>query len=203
MMAGLLMTLRGTPFVYEGQEIGMTNGDFCDLSEVRDIESHNVYAMAKRLGIPKKIRWRMIRRTSRDNARTPMQWSDSTGAGFTTGTPWLKINENFKDVNVACERERENGVLAFWKRMITMRRSDRALCEGDFSPLYEGRRIYAFARELEGRRLVSVLNMSGKAVRMPRCLQGCGRLAVSSCDSVEEYTLSPFEFRLYESEERQ
>ena len=201
MVAGLLMTLRGTPFVFEGQEIGMTNGDFRDLSEVEDIESHNIYAMAKRLGIPKRIRWKMIQRTSRDNARTPMQWSKDVGAGFTTGTPWLKINANFKDVNVQDESEREGGVLAFWKRMIAMRRGDRTLCEGDFSPIYEGRRIYAFARELDGRRLVSLCNMSGKTVKLPKALKGCGRLVVSSVESVVEDTLSPFEFRLYESEE--
>ena len=70
------LKLKGTPFVFEGQEIGMTNGDFKDLTEVEDIESHNIYAMAKGLGIPKRIRWKMIQRTSRDNARTPYQWND-------------------------------------------------------------------------------------------------------------------------------
>ena len=103
MMAGLVMTLRGTPYVFEGQEIGMTNGDFSNLDEIADIESHNVYKMAKSLGIPKGMRWKMIKRTSRDNARTPMQWSADEGAGFTSGKPWLKINGNRVDVNVEKE----------------------------------------------------------------------------------------------------
>ena len=199
MMAGLLMTLRGTPFVYEGQEIGMVNGDFRDLSEVEDIESHNIYAMAKNLGIPKRIRWKMIQRISRDNARTPMQWSAEDGAGFTKGTPWLKINENYKTVNVKAEAEREDGVLAFWRRMIALRKSDKALAEGSFEMLYAGSRVYAFARELDGRRLISVCNMSGKASRLPKAIGGYDKLLVSSYNDAGD-KLKPFEFRLYEGE---
>ena len=198
MMAGLLMTLRGTPFVFEGQEIGMTNGDFKDLSEVEDIESHNIYAMAKSLGIPKRIRWKMIQRTSRDNARTPMQWSCDAGAGFTSGKPWLKINENYRDVNVEAERARENGVLSFWKKMIAMRKADPTLAEGSFTSLYEGRCVYAFARELGGRRLISVCNMSGKSVELPACIGG--ELLISSYGDNAEGGLRPFEFRLYACE---
>ena len=199
MMAGLLMTLRGTPFVYEGQEIGMVNGDFRSLSDVEDIESHNIYAMAKRLLIPKRIRWKMIQRTSRDNARTPMQWSEEDGAGFTKGTPWLKINENYKTVNVKAEAEREDGVLAFWRRMIALRKSDQVLAEGGFKMLYAGSRVYAFARELDDRRLISVCNMSGRAARLPKALGGYSKLLVSSYNDAGDQ-LKPFEFRLYEGE---
>ena len=197
MMAGLLMTLKGTPFVFEGQEIGMTNGDFKDLSEVEDIESHNIYAMAKSLGIPKRIRWKMIQRTSRDNARTPMQWSTESEAGFTTGKPWLKVNGNYEKVNVQTESAKADGVLAFWKEMIAMRKSNAVLAEGDFTPLYEGREVYAFARTLGDKKLLSVCNMSGKTVKMPRKLKGVGKQIVSSY-KVEGDALKPFEFRLYE-----
>ncbi len=201
MMAGLLMTLKGTPFVFEGQEIGMVNGDFKDLSEVEDIESHNIYAMAKSLGIPKRIRWKMIQRTSRDNARTPMQWSAEEGAGFTSGKPWLKINENYKEVNVAAESAREDGVLAFWKKMIEMRKTDKALSLGDFNAIYEGKRVYAFERNFEGRRLISVSNMSGKAVKLPKILEDRGSLVISSYGKCASDKLMPFEFRLYLCEE--
>jgi len=198
MVAGLLMTLRGTPFVFEGQEIGMTNGDFLDLDEIEDIESHNIYTMAKGLGIPRRIRWRMIERTSRDNARTPMQWSDGAGAGFTSGDPWLKINGNYKDVNVKAEEARADGVLAFWKKMIGLRRSDRVLCEGGFRVLHESGTVYAFERALGGRRLISVSNLSGRTVRLPKTLGDCGKLVVSSYGESEADCLKPFEFRLYE-----
>lgn len=193
------MTLRGTPFVYEGQEIGMVNGDFKDLSEVEDIESHNIYAMAKRLGIPKRIRWKMIQRTSRDNARTPMQWSGEEGAGFTKGKPWLKINGNYKAVNVMAESELDDGVLAFWKKMIALRRSDATLADGSYASVYEGARVYAFARELGNRRLISVCNMSGKVAKLPKTLCGFGNPIISSRGGSGD-RLMPFEFRLYECE---
>jgi alpha-glucosidase len=109
-----------------------------------------------------------------------MQWSAEDGAGFTKGTPWLKINENYKTVNVKAEAEREDGVLAFWRRMIALRKSDKALAEGSFEMLYAGSRVYAFARELDGRRLISVCNMSGKASRLPKAIGGCDKLRVSS-----------------------
>lgn len=199
MMAGLLMTLRGTPFVYEGQEIGMTNGDFKDLSEVEDIESHNIYAMAKRLGIPKRIRWKMIRRTSRDNARTPMQWSAGENAGFSSVKPWLKINANYKEVNVESEQNKNDGVLAFWKEMIALRKSSRVLQDGSFKSVYESRGIYAFERELDGEILTIVCNMTGKVQKLPhRWYQG--EMVKSSYKSYDAQTLKPFEFRLAKEE---
>ena len=199
MMAGLLMTMRGTPFVFEGQEIGMTNGDFKDLSEVQDIESHNIYAMAKSLGIPKGIRWKMIKRTSRDNGRTPMQWTDGENAGFTSGKPWLKINGNYKEANVERERADQNGVFAFWKEMIALRKENKVLTDGSFKSIYEGRAVYAFERELDGEMLTSVCNMTGKCKKMPRELLG-GDVVVCSYKEYDAQTLKPFEFRLIKKE---
>ncbi|MBR2611886.1 MAG: alpha-glucosidase [Clostridia bacterium] len=195
MVAGLAMTLRGTPFVFEGQEIGMTNGDFQNLDEVEDIESHNVYAMAKSLHLPSAYRWRMIQRTSRDNARTPMQWSADEGAGFTTGTPWLKINHNHTEINVERESAREDGVLAFWRYMISLRKSLDVLMDGDFTPLYEGRTVYAYARATRGERVVAIFNMSAKSAKMPKSILCESELIASNYDTVED-TLRPFEFRL-------
>ena len=198
MMAGLLMTMRGTPFVYEGQEIGMTNGDFASLDEVMDIESHNIYAMAKSLGIPKGIRWKMIRRTSRDNARTPMQWTDRENAGFTSGKPWLKINANSREVNAQTEMADPNGVLAFWKRMIAERKANPILTEGSFTSVWEGRRVYAFERELEGKKLLTVCNMSGKTVSLPRVCRDWDHTLISNYPESDPIRMKPFEFRLME-----
>ena len=202
MMAGLLMTMRGTPFVFEGQEIGMTNGDFKNLDEVEDIESHNVYAMAKSLGIPGRMRWKMIKRTSRDNARTPMQWTAEEGAGFTTGKPWLKINANRAEANVESESKKTDGVLAFWKRMIAERKQNEILCAGSFKAVYQGRRVFAFERELDGKRLLSVCNMTAKNTAMPRSIRG-GEVLISSYNEYDEGRLKPFEFRLVKVEEKQ
>ena len=195
MMAGLLMTLRGTPYVYQGQEIGMTNGDFANLQEVEDIESHNVHAMMKSLHIPKNLRWKLIRRTSRDNARTPMQWSSGENAGFTEGgKPWLKLNGNYKDVNVEKELADAKGVLAFWKRMIRLRKENEILCSGDFTPLLESKRVYAYRRSFEGKSLTCLCNMSAKAVALPKNLTG--KLLLSSYEEVQPNRLQPFEFRI-------
>jgi oligo-1,6-glucosidase len=196
MMAGLLLTLRGTPFIFEGQEIGMTNGDFKDLSEVEDIESHNVYAMAtKGLHLPKSTAWRMIQRTSRDNARTPMQWTAGENAGFTTGKPWLKVNGNHTEVNVEREETREDGPLAFWKRMIALRKQLSALKDGSFKSIYESGSVYAYRREIDGESLVAIFNMTAKEVKLPLKLAIDGEIIISN---YSEHTdgLKPFEFEL-------
>ena len=198
MMAGLQMTLRGTPYVFEGQEIGMVNGDFKDLSEVEDIESHNVYAMAKRLGIPKPLRWKMILRTSRDHGRTPMQWDDSPNAGFTTGKPWLKINSNYKTVNVSKELSDENGVRAFWKYMIGLRKTEPALIDGDFVPVHMGSTIFAFERVSEDKRLLVLCNMCGKEKKLPKQLTDWKKLVACNYNTVNFDTMRPYEFRLLE-----
>ena len=196
MMAGLLMTMRGTPFIFEGQELGMTNGDFKNLDEVMDIESHNIYAMAKGLGIPSRIRWKMIQRTSRDNARTPMQWTGEENAGFTGGTPWLKINANHVQVNVQAEEADKDGVLAFWKKMIKLRKTNDILREGSFKAVYEGAGIYAFERELGGKKLLSVCNMTGKRTAIPKCLAEWNKTTVSNYRTVGKTYMKPFEFRI-------
>jgi oligo-1,6-glucosidase len=195
MVAGLLLTLRGTPFIFEGQEIGMTNGDFKDLSEVEDIESHNIYAMAKSLGLPKSYRWKMIQRTSRDNARTPMQWTPGERAGFSSSEPWLKINANHTEVNVESEQMQKNGVLEFWKRMVLIRKENEILKNGDFASVYEGKSVYAYQREYNGKRLISIMNMCSKNVKIPSSIAIGGKVIISNYDG-ECANLRPFEFRL-------
>ncbi|MBP1571110.1 MAG: alpha-glucosidase [Oscillospiraceae bacterium] len=196
MMAGLLMTLRGTPFMYEGQEIGMTNGDFANLDEVMDIESHNVYKMATNLHLPKAIRWKMIQRTSRDNARTPMQWNADANAGFTTGKPWLKVNGNYTEVNVEKDMADEDGVRAFWKKMIQLRKTSEILREGQFRSCLESKSVYAFKRVLDGKELLSVCNMTGKTVAVPEKIKDWDNVVVSSYKDYKTDVLKPFEFRL-------
>ena len=200
MMAGLQMTLRGTPYMHEGQEIGMTNGDFANLDEIEDIESHNIWAMATKLGIPKRIRWKMIQRTSRDNGRTPMQWTAGENAGFSKGKPWLKINGNHTEVNVETEKADPNGVLAFWKKMIALRKTHPVLIDGTFRSVYEGRAVYVFARELDDKTLLSICNMTGKSAKLPAVVNKDGKLIACNYQENNIDTLKPFEFRLLEIE---
>ncbi len=196
MLLGLLFSLRGTTYVYEGQEIGMTNGAFENLSEIVDIESHNVDKMAKSLGILNPFRWKLIKATSRDNARTPMQWNADEGAGFTSGKPWLKIHPNHKEVNVEADLKNPDGVIAFFKKINSFKKSSETLKNGSFSELYAGKHVYAFARELGGERLIAVCNFSKKASRLPDGV--FGEVLISNyneCDA--KGALRPYEYRLY------
>ena len=195
MLLGLLFSLRGTPFIYQGQEIGMTNGTFDSLDEIMDIESHNVDKMAKSLGIINPFRWNLIKKTSRDNARTPMQWSAETGAGFTNGTPWLKINPNYREVNVANDLTDPDGVISFFKEMNGYKKSSDILKYGIFRPLSETRSVYAFERELGGRALIAVCNFSSKNKKLPKGV--FGNTLISNYKTPTE-ALRPYEFRLIE-----
>ena len=197
-LAASYLFQQGTPFIYQGQEIGMTNGDFRCLKQIQDVESHGVDAMARdMLHIPAKMRWNMIRRGTRDNARTPMQWDDSRYAGFTTGKPWLRVNGNHSHVNVAADRADPNGVFAFWKYMVALRKQLPALCDGDFVPVHISDNIFAFERTLNDQRLLSICNMTGNYVRLPKHLAGWDQLVAGNYDDLGD-TMRPFEFRLLE-----
>lgn len=161
-LALLLLSLKGTPFVYQGQEIGMTNFDFESMDDVQDVESRNIWKLAKRLCFPKGLRWKMIRTKSRDNARTPMQWENKSEAGFTTGTPWIKVNRNYPRVNVVEEANDPDSILHFYKKFLAFRKQSRVLKEGSYRELSLSGPVLAFARELEGKKLVCVVNLSGK-----------------------------------------
>ena len=195
MLTGLLLSLRGTTYFYQGQEIGMTNGAFDSLDEIMDIESHNVDKMAKSLGIINPFRWNLIKKTSRDNARTPMQWNSSDGAGFTTGTPWLKINPNYKEINVERELSKSDGVLAFFKQMVSMKKDSDILRNGSFTELYAGKNVYAFRRQLDDKSLIAICNFSKKTVKNP--ISADGDTVISNYGINDQSgKLRPYEFLL-------
>lgn len=159
-LATLLLTLRGTPFLYEGEEIGMTNFDFPDMEKVRDVESINIWNMGKRLHLPYGLRWRMIKTKSRDNARTPMQWDDSINGGFSAGTPWLSVNGNYPRINVKRQEDDLGSVLSYYRQLIAFRNGSRVLQEGDFTELYRKNGIYAYRRACDGEALTVVISLA-------------------------------------------
>ena len=196
LFGGLILSLRGTPFIYEGQEIGMTNGDFKNLDEIVDIESHTVDAMMQKLHFPKAFRWNQIRRGSRDNARTPVQWNGGEGAGFTTGTPWLQINQNYTDVNFESDMASEDGVRAFYKRMIALRKATPALLSGSFKELYAKGSVYMFEREEGGERLIAAMNFSGRDAKLPVPVSGSAEICNYPGETAADAPLRPWEYRL-------
>jgi len=146
LLATLLLTLRGTPFIYQGQEIGMTNFDFVSIGQVNDVESHNMDALLKKFGLREKSRWCLIREASRDNARTPVQWDSTPGAGFTTGASWLETNINATWLNYANQVDDPRSVLTYYRRMIRLRKSSQTLMEGGFEPIYADKQVMAYRR---------------------------------------------------------
>lgn len=193
MLIGLNFALRGTPYFYQGQEIGMTNGAFNNLDEIMDIESHNVDKMAKSLGIIQPFRWKLINKTSRDNARTPMQWTAGKNAGFTTGTPWLKLNPNYTSVNVDMDLADKDGIIDFFKRMNSFKKSSEILKEGSFKEIFRGKTVYAFERELDGKSIIAVCNFSTKMAKLPKNI--VGETLISNYKG-RSSVLRPYEFRL-------
>ena len=159
-LATLLLTLRGTPFLYEGEEIGMTNFDFPDMEKVRDVESINIWNMGKRLHLPYGLRWRMIKTKSRDNARTPMQWDDRINGGFSAGTPWLSVNGNYPRINVKRQEDDPGSVLSYYRQLIAFRNGSRVLQEGDFTELYRKNGVYAYRRACDGEALTIVISLA-------------------------------------------
>ncbi|SFS14316.1 oligo-1,6-glucosidase [Microbacterium sp. cf046] len=161
-LATVLHLHRGTPYIYQGEELGMTNVPFDDISALRDIESLNHYAAAVNLlGHDPDTVLDALRTMSRDNARTPMQWSDGPGAGFTSGTPWIGVNPNHALVNAAAQVGDPRSIYAHYQRLIALRHADPVVVHGDFTMLLpDDPSVYAFTRELDGARLLVVANLS-------------------------------------------
>lgn len=140
MLATLNFLLRGLPFIYQGQELGMENVPISSIDEVDDISARDEYKVALDAGLSAKEALDAIARFSRDNARTPMQWSDEENAGFTAGTPWLKVNPNYTDINVEAELADENSVLHFYKKLIALRKDQdykETIVYGSLEPVWE------------------------------------------------------------------
>ncbi len=189
-LAILLLCLKGTPFIFEGQEIGMTNFDFNSMCQVRDVESKNIWELTKKLGFPDKMRWNMIKTKGRDNARTPMQWTDDENGGFTTGTPWLGVNANHKTINVKSQEGDEYSVLTFYKKLIAYRNSSDILKKGDYKEIYCKNGVFIFDRILGSEKLRIAVNLTNKLQDAPVC----GSALFSSYSETEVCeTLLPYE----------
>jgi oligo-1,6-glucosidase len=162
MLATVLHLHRGTPYVYQGEELGMTNAPFNDIHDFRDIESLNHYREAVAAGEPADDVLLALRKMGRDNARTPMQWDSGPHAGFTTGEPWIPVNPNHLEINAEAERANPDSVFHHYRRLIALRRELPVIARGDFTMLLEDdERVYAFTRSLDGETLLVLGNFSG------------------------------------------
>ena len=168
MLALFELTLRGTPFIYQGQEIGMTNFDFKNLSDLDDVVSRGLNRLMKKMLIPQPLRWKWIKASSRDNARTPMQWDDSEHAGFSKVKPWLGINVNYKIINYASQKNDTDSILNFYKKLIALRKTSKCLVYGEFFPVFADNRIIIYQRKLGGDIYTAALNFSPNTAKIPK-----------------------------------
>ncbi|QUL53219.1 alpha,alpha-phosphotrehalase [Paenibacillus tritici] len=170
LLATTLHGLQGTPYIYQGEEIGMPNPRWKSIEEFRDIESLNMYRILCEQGATPEEALAILQERSRDNSRTPMQWEDSTNAGFTTGTPWLKVDERYPDINVQRELERPDSIFHHYRKLIALRKKHAVFIEGLYRRLDDGHpEVFAYARTGDGEALVVVSNFSSKEItfRLP------------------------------------
>lgn len=169
MLATCLHMMQGTPYVYQGQELGMTNVPFEGVEDFRDLDSINAYheLVEDQKVFSKEEMMRYLRYKSRDNARTPFQWDDSENAGFTTGTPWIMVNPNYKDINAKAELADPNSVFYYYQKLIQLRKEKEIIVYGTYDLLLpESKELYAYTRTLGEEKLLVVCNFSENEVEM-------------------------------------
>ena len=201
MLGTVSVLLRGIPFLYQGQEIGMQNCQRDSIEEYDDISTIQEYHKALEAGFEPKEALAVCGQISRDNARTPMQWDDGENAGFTRGTPWLKTNPNYRRINVKEQMEREDSVLNYYKRLLALRKSDlyrEVFTYGRFAPLFEmEEKIFAYERRLENTAVRVIANFSCEEKTLPVDYLSGDQVLLNNLEEIRvqerSITLRPFQ----------
>lgn len=191
MLLSILLTLKGTPFVYQGQEIGMTNGDFKSIDAFKDVETHRIVALAKKLHFPKWYIWHMLKTASRDHARTPMQWTKE--GGFTEGTPWIQMNANKATINVDNQLNDPHSIVCYFKTLVQLRKDYAALTKGTFRALKTQNNVFVFERKHQDESIIVVANMSAKPRRFNPLVTGKILLSNTNRNDLTSAILKPYE----------
>ncbi|KAA0805535.1 alpha,alpha-phosphotrehalase [Bacillus tropicus] len=165
MLATAMHMLQGTPYIYQGEEIGMTNPKFESIKQYRDVESLNIYDIKLEEGLSKEEIIEILKQKSRDNSRTPMQWNEEVNSGFTTSTPWISVAENFKEINVEKALEDKESVFYHYKELIELRKTYDVITEGEYAILAENDpKIWAYTRTTESEVLLVINNFYGEEI---------------------------------------
>lgn len=195
-LAAILLTLRGTPFIYQGEELGMTNRNWRDIGEINDVQTRGQYDLALKEGFSEEEAMKFVRRFTRDNARTPMQWDSSENAGFTSGVSWLPVNENYVSINAEREENAPNSVLNWYRKLLAFRKSSEVLLRGTYREIMsESEEVFGFVREFNGEALITLANFSAKPVKLPEALAQ-RRVLFSSETALKASELKPLEARI-------
>ncbi|MCR5088582.1 MAG: alpha-glucosidase [Oscillospiraceae bacterium] len=204
MLAAMYMLQRGTPFIYQGQEIGMTNIRMKSLDEFQDVMSRNGIRLAQGL-LPKSVILKLANRASRENSRTPLQWSDAPNAGFTTGTPWFPVNENYRTVNAAAQEKDPDSLLNFYRGLIAYRKDTPVVLYGDYQELdQKNGHFYTYERNYLNKKLLVICCFTAEPLRYEAPVGidlEKGNLVMSNYkqSSIVEngFTARPYELRVY------
>lgn len=203
MLATCLHMMQGTPYVYQGEELGMCNAYFDKLEDYRDIESLNAYKeLTETCGVSHEEMMGYLKRISRDNARTPMQWDDSANAGFTTGTPWIKVNSNYPKVNAKQEVSDPDSVFSYYKKLIRLRHENEIIVYGEYELLEpQNEELFIYTRTWNNEQLMVLCNFTDKDVVIPAAVMAQipadAQILISNHVGNLEAVLRPYEARVY------
>ncbi|SFI29641.1 glycoside hydrolase family 13 protein [Halpernia frigidisoli] len=200
MLSTFILTMRGTPFYYNGDELGMNNIKFDKIEDYNDVDTKNKYEHLKETGGDLKAFLEGQKQTSRENSRTPFQWNDTKNAGFTTGKPWLKVNPNYVSINEAAENKDPNSVLNYFRKLTKLRKENPVLVYGKFDLVdAENPDIFAYTRELNGEKLLIILNFTGKNTTLKSDLDlKKAELILSNYKEItQDFNLKPYESVIY------
>lgn len=203
MLGTCLHMMQGTPYVYQGEELGMCNAYFEDLSDYRDIESFNAYKeLTETCGVSHEEMMGYLKRIGRDNARTPMQWDDSANAGFTTGTPWIKVNSNYKTVNAKQQVGNPDSVFSYYKELIRLRHENEIIVYGVYELLEpQNEELFVYTRTLGEEQLLVLCNFTDQDVVIPASVTGRipaeAKILISNYVGNMDALLRPYEARVY------
>ena len=207
MLANIVHAMRGTPYVYQGEELGMTNANFTSLDQYRDVESLNHFQILRDKGMSEESVYNILKVHSRDNSRTPMQWDATAQGGFTTGEPWISVNPNTATINAQAQVEDKDSIFAHYQALIRLRHEHDVFAQGDFTPLTPDHpAVLAYQRKYQGQELICVSNFYRKECvwKAPVALGGYQVLLSNYSDSVPQavWTLRPYESVLLLKETR-
>lgn len=195
-LGAILLTLRGTPFIYQGEELGMTNRDWKSIDEVNDVQTKGQYDLALKEGFSPEEAMKFIRFFTRDNARTPMQWNASRNAGFSAGKSWLPVNENYTAINADAEAKEPSSVLNWYRKLLAFRKNSDVLLKGSYREIMsDSEEVFGFVREYFGQEVMTLANFSGEAVKLPKELIA-KKVIFSSEKDFKPSELAPFEARI-------
>lgn len=199
MLATVLHGMQGTPYIYQGEELAMTNTNY-EIGDYRDIETLHMYEERLAAGYPEEEIMKSIHARGRDNARTPMQWNGGANAGFTTGTPWIRINPNYREINAEMERKDPESVFRYYQKLIRLRKEYPVFTEGRFKLLLEeDENVFAYIREYGDERLLVLCNFYGNEIECPLAdlWRGKEQILCNYGDVENEAILRPYEARMY------